>query len=223
MMKRRVVLASSNPGKLRELQALLPPDVEVVSAIDAGVALPPETGSTFAENALLKARAAAEQSGMIAIADDSGLEVDALGGEPGVHSARYAGPQASDADNIALLLKRLEGVPAERRTARFRSVVAVVAPDGCEFLGEGVLEGQIVVEPRGSGGFGYDPVFRPLGENRTVAEMTLEEKNRVSHRAQALRQAAEALHAWLSREEVGERASPAGAPGGREDSAGTCE
>ena len=119
MRKRRVVLASSNPGKLRELQALLPPDVEVISATDAGVALPPETGSTFAENALLKARAAAEQAGMIAIADDSGLEVDALGGEPGVHSARYAGPQASDADNIALLLKRLEGMPAERRTARF--------------------------------------------------------------------------------------------------------
>lgn len=223
MRKRRVVLASSNPGKLRELQALLPPDVEVISATDAGVALPPETGSTFAENALLKARAAAEQAGMIAIADDSGLEVDALGGEPGVHSARYAGPQASDADNIALLLKRLEGVPAERRTARFRSVVAVVAPDGCEFLGEGVLEGRIASDPRGSGGFGYDPVFQPLGESRTIAEMTLEEKNRVSHRAQALRQAVEAMRSWLSREELSERASPAGAPGGREDGAGTCE
>lgn len=223
MRKRQVVLASSNPGKLRELQALLPADIEVVSATDAGVVLPPETGSTFAENALLKARAAAEQAGMIAIADDSGLEVDALGGEPGVHSARYAGPQASDADNIALLLKRLEGVPTERRTARFRSVVALVAPDGCEFLGEGVLEGQIVVEPRGSGGFGYDPVFQPLGESRTIAEMTLEEKNRVSHRAQALRQAVEALHAWLSREEVSRQASSTGALGRREDSAGTCE
>uniref|UniRef100_A0A7C2WE21 dITP/XTP pyrophosphatase n=1 Tax=Thermorudis sp. TaxID=1969470 RepID=A0A7C2WE21_9BACT len=216
MRKRRVVLASSNPGKLRELQSLLPPEVEVVSAAEAGVTLPPETGSTFAENALLKARAAAQQSGLIAIADDSGLEVDALGGEPGVRSARYAGPRASDADNIALLLKRLEGVPEGRRTARFRAAVALVAPGGSEFLGEGVLEGQIVHAPRGQGGFGYDPVFQPLGENRTVAEMTLEEKNRVSHRAQALRQVIEALHVWLDREESSERAASAGVPDGCE-------
>ncbi len=216
MTKRRIVLASSNPGKLRELQSLLPSEVEVVSAAEAGVTLPPETGSTFAENALLKARAAAQQSGLIAIADDSGLEVDALGGEPGVRSARYAGPRASDADNIALLLKRLEGVPEGRRTARFRAVVALAAPDGSEFLGEGVLEGQIVLAPRGQGGFGYDPVFQPLGENRTVAEMTLEEKNRVSHRARALRQVIEALHAWLDREEASERAASAGVPGGHD-------
>uniref|UniRef100_A0A831T9L8 dITP/XTP pyrophosphatase n=1 Tax=Thermorudis peleae TaxID=1382356 RepID=A0A831T9L8_9BACT len=216
MTKRRIVLASSNPGKLRELQSLLPPEVEVVSAAEAGVTLPPETGSTFAENALLKARAAAQQSGLIAIADDSGLEVDALGGEPGVRSARYAGPRASDADNIALLLKRLEGVPEGRRTARFRAAVALVAPGGSEFLGEGVLEGQIVHAPRGQGGFGYDPVFQPLGENRTVAEMTLEEKNRVSHRAQALRQVIEALHVWLDREESSERAASAGVPDGCE-------
>ncbi|MCM8750049.1 RdgB/HAM1 family non-canonical purine NTP pyrophosphatase [Thermomicrobiaceae bacterium CFH 74404] len=216
MTKRRIVLASSNPGKLRELQSLLPPEVEVVSAAEAGVTLPPETGSTFAENALLKARAAAQQSGLIAIADDSGLEVDALGGEPGVRSARYAGPRASDAANIALLLNRLDGVPEGRRTARFRAVVALVVPDGSEFLGEGVLEGQIVHAPRGQGGFGYDPVFQPLGENRTVAEMTLEEKNRVSHRAQALRQVIEALHAWLDREESSERAASAGEPDGRD-------
>ena len=222
MTKRRVVLASSNPGKRRELQSLLPPEVELVPAAEAGVELPPETGSTFAENALLKARAAAQQSGSIAIADDSGLEVDALGGEPGVRSARYAGPRAKDADNIALLLKRLEGVPEGRRTARFRAVVAMVAPDGSAFLGEGVLEGQIVMEPRGQGGFGYDPVFQPLGENRTVAEMTLEEKNRVSHRARALRQVIEALHAWLGREEASEQATSAGVPAGHEkDDGGT--
>ncbi len=199
MTTRRVVLASANPGKLRELQALLSPDLGVVLADEMGVTLPPETGSTFAENALLKARAAAQQTGLVAIADDSGLEVDALGGEPGVHSARYAGPEASDDDNIALLLRRLAGVPPERRTARFRSVVVVVTPDGTEFVGEGTLEGRITSEPRGGGGFGYDPVFQPLGETRTLAEMTLEEKNRMSHRAQALRQAVEALYRWFQR------------------------
>lgn len=208
MTTRRVVLASANPGKLRELQAFMPPDVEVVSADEVGVTLPPETGSTFTENALLKARAAAQQTGLVSIADDSGLEVDALAGEPGVRSARYAGPEASDDDNIALLLRRLAGVPPERRTARFRSVVAVVTPDGTEFVGEGTLEGRISSEPRGSGGFGYDPVFQPLCETRTLAEMTLEEKNRVSHRAQALRQAVEALGQWFQRTE-----SEAGSPG----------
>lgn len=194
---RRVVLATLNPGKVRELRELLPQEIEVVSAADLGIALPPETGTTFAENALLKARTAAAASGLIAVADDSGLEVDALGGEPGVYSARYAGPDASDAENIERLLQRLAGVPDDQRTARFRAVAALVAPDGREYLAEGVLEGRIVREPRGTGGFGYDPVFCPLDDQRTLAEFSLEEKNRVSHRAQAMRRVAAVLRDWL--------------------------
>jgi XTP/dITP diphosphohydrolase len=197
MRKTRVVVATSNPGKLRELRALLPNDFELVTAEEAGVVLPPESGRTFEENALLKARAAAQQTGLLALADDSGLEVDALGGEPGVHSACYAGPHASSEEHIGLLLDRLTGVPSERRSARFRAVVAVVSPDGRELTSHGVLEGRITTEPHGRGGFGYDPVFQPLGQTRTLAEMTLEEKNLVSHRAQALRQAVAALHGWL--------------------------
>ncbi len=193
----RVVIASANPGKLREFRALFPPCIELVSAGELGVALPPETGATFAENALLKARALAQATGLIAVADDSGLEVDALGGRPGVLSARYAGEGATDAQNVARLLEELRDVPPERRTARFRAVVALVAPDGREALCEGTVEGRITLQPRGEQGFGYDPVFEPLGLGRTFAEMTVEEKNRLSHRAQAAAKAVKLLQEWL--------------------------
>ncbi|MDI3340372.1 MAG: RdgB/HAM1 family non-canonical purine NTP pyrophosphatase [Sphaerobacter sp.] len=188
-----IVLASNNRGKVEELARLLPDWVRVLTAAEAGVQLPEETGTTFAENALLKARAAAAQSGHIALADDSGLEVDALGGEPGVRSARYAGEPTDDAANNALLLERLHGVPAERRSARFRSAVAVVLPDGREHVAEGTIEGTILEEPRGSGGFGYDPLFLPAGSTRTMAELTVDEKNELSHRGRAFRAAA----TWL--------------------------
>ncbi|MBO9350192.1 MAG: RdgB/HAM1 family non-canonical purine NTP pyrophosphatase [Thermomicrobium sp.] len=193
----RIVLATANPGKIGELRSLLPPNVEVVSAPALGIRLPPETGETFVENALLKARVAAQESGLIALADDSGLEVDALGGRPGVHSARYAGEHADDAQNIARLLRELRDVPLSQRTARFRAVVAIVAPDGREAVVEGTVEGYIAEKPLGRGGFGYDPVFIPCGYDRTFAEMTLEEKNRLSHRAQALQRAVPILLDWL--------------------------
>lgn len=196
---RRIVLATANPGKVRELRKLLPPWIEVVTAHDLGVSLPPETGTTFRENALIKARAVSQATGLIALADDSGLEIDALGGRPGVHSAHYAGERATDAHNIARVLNELKEVPPERRTARFRAVVALVAPDGREAVTEGVIEGTITTEPRGRGGFGYDPIFVPLGERRTFAEMTEDEKNQLSHRAQALRGALPILLQWLDR------------------------
>jgi XTP/dITP diphosphohydrolase len=150
-----------------------------------GASLPEETGDTYRANALLKARAGARQSGSIAIGDDSGLEVDALGGAPGVRSARYGGPGLDDAGRCRHLLGALRDVPASRRTARFRCVIAVVDPSGQEHVVEGVAEGLILEAPRGTGGFGYDPLFffPPLG--RTFAELSEEEKARVSHRGRA--------------------------------------
>ncbi|MFN3337655.1 MAG: RdgB/HAM1 family non-canonical purine NTP pyrophosphatase [Thermomicrobium sp.] len=198
MTTHRIVIATANPGKIRELRALLPSCFEAVTTGELGLRLPPETGETFAENALLKARAAAHASGLVALADDSGLEVDALGGRPGVHSAHYAGEGATDRDNIQRLLNELRGVPPERRTARFRAVIAVVAPDGREALAEGVVEGHIVEEPRGESGFGYDPIFQPLGSDHTFAEMSSEEKNRWSHRAQAMQRALLILQNWFT-------------------------
>ncbi|GBD21919.1 dITP/XTP pyrophosphatase [bacterium HR28] len=198
MTTHRIVVATANPGKLRELRALLPPCFEAVTAAELGIRLPPETGDTFAENALIKARAAAHASGLVALADDSGLEVDALGGRPGVHSAHYAGEGATDRDNIQRLLSELRGVPRERRTARFRAVIALVAPDGREALAEGVVEGHIIEEPRGESGFGYDPIFQPLGSEHTFAEMSAEEKNRWSHRAQAMQRALLILQDWFT-------------------------
>lgn len=188
-----VVLASNNRGKVEELRQLLPAWVSVQTASEANVKLPEETGETFAENALLKARAAAEQTGSIAVADDSGLEVDALGGAPGVHSARFAGEPSNDAANNALLLERLADVPDSQRAARFRSAVAVVIPDGREHVAEGTVEGTILRQERGSGGFGYDPLFLYTPSKRTLAELTIEEKNQISHRGRAFRNAA----TWL--------------------------
>lgn len=196
--RRRLVLATLNQAKAQELQSLLgdvPFEVLPLSAFP-GAQLPPEGEASYAANALAKARAAARISGALALADDSGLEVDALAGAPGVGSARYGGPGASDADRCARLLGELRGVPLERRTARFRCVIALADPAGTEQVVEGVVEGLIAPAPRGQGGFGYDPVFLypPLGQ--TFAELPPEVKNRVSHRARALALAREVLRAW---------------------------
>ena len=186
----RVVLASANAGKLRELRELLAASgLEVLSQSDLGIVAPEEDGETFVDNALLKARYAARESGLPAIADDSGLEVDALGGRPGIHSARYAGANRSDADNKAKLLEDLAAVPVGARTARFRCAMVYVrdADDRSPLVSEAAWEGSIGLEPRGTGGFGYDPLFIVAGDDRTAAEMPAAEKNRVSHRAQALK------------------------------------
>ncbi len=193
---KRAVLASANSGKLRELAALLAPaGFELVSQAALGIEPVPETGTTFLENALLKARHAAAAAQLPALADDSGLEVDALGGRPGVWSARFAHSGASDAENLARLLAELEDVPEPRRGARYQCVVVWVraADDPAPLTGEGTWEGRIALNSRGSGGFGYDPAFIPAGERRTAAELSPEEKNRVSHRAQALAQLVAAL------------------------------
>jgi XTP/dITP diphosphohydrolase len=190
MLARRVVLASGNAGKLREFAELLAgTGFEPVRQSELGIDPPPETGSTFLENALIKARNAARVAGLPAIADDSGIEVDALGGAPGVYSARYAGEGASDEANLAKLLAALRGVPDERRGARYRCVVVFVErfDDPRPLIGEGTWEGHIINQRRGTGGFGYDPSFVPRGESRTVAEMPADEKHQHSHRGQALR------------------------------------
>jgi XTP/dITP diphosphohydrolase len=160
----------------------------------------PETGATLEENARIKARAAVAATGRPAIADDTGLFVDALAGAPGVHSSRYAGPGATYADNVRKLLAALEGVPAAERGARFRTVALLATPDGREKSFEGVLEGRIAAAARGAHGFGYDPVFEVAGTARSLAEIPLEEKNRISHRARAFGAAAAFLAArpeWL--------------------------
>ncbi len=185
-VKTTLVLATSNRGKVEEFAALLRGHpVEILCLADFGP-LPPvrEDGATFDDNAYKKAAHAAKVLGLPAIADDSGLVVEALGGRPGVHSARYAGEDATDADNIAKLLAEMEGV-TDRRAA-FECVISIAVPSGPALTYEGRCEGEITLEPRGSGGFGYDPVFfyPPLG--KTFAELSLEEKNRVSHRGRAL-------------------------------------
>ena len=152
-----------------------------------------EDGATYADNALLKARSYAARSGLLTLADDSGLEVDALGGAPGVRSARYAGEDASDAQRCALLLRNLEGVPDEARTARFRCVIALAWPDGRTALAEGVCDGRISQALSGAHGFGYDPIFFVPEYGRTMAELPSEVKNRISHRARAARAAQELL------------------------------
>jgi len=189
-MTLRVVLASGNAGKLREFSELLATSgFTLLRQSDFGIVPPPETGTTFLENALIKARNAARLAGLPAIADDSGVEVDALGGAPGVHSARYAGENASDEDNLAKLLGALHGLPPERRGARYRCVIVFVehAEDARPLVGEGTWEGTIIDARRGDGGFGYDPSFVPVGESRTVAQMPAAEKHLHSHRGQALR------------------------------------
>jgi XTP/dITP diphosphohydrolase len=190
MQARRVVLASGNPGKLREFSELLASGgFELAPQSDFGIAPPPETGVTFLENALIKARNAALRAGLPAIADDSGIEVDALGGAPGVYSARYAGESADEEANLLKLLGALRGLADARRTARYRCVIVYVedAADTRPLIGEGTWEGRIIDARRGSGGFGYDPSFVPEGETRTVAEMPTTEKHAQSHRGRAMR------------------------------------
>ena len=189
MLHRRAVLASSNAGKLREFSELLGASgLDLVRQSDFQIAAPAETGHTFLENALIKARNAARLASLPAIADDSGIEVDALCGAPGVHSARYAGENASDEENLDKLLRALEGLPAPRRTARYRCVIVYVeSADSQPLIGEGSWEGHIIDERRGEGGFGYDPSFVPEGDSRTVAEMPAAEKHAQSHRGQAMR------------------------------------
>ena len=184
-----LVLATFNPGKTRELAALLAAPGRRLRGLHEfpGAAAPTETGTTLLENARLKAEAALRHTGLPAIGDDTGLEVDALDGDPGLRSARFAGEGATDAQNLALLLERLRSVPAGRRGARFRTVCVARFPDGGERVGEGVLEGVITQAPRGRGGFGYDPVFEVAGLGRTLAELDEGAKNAVSHRARAAR------------------------------------
>ena len=194
----RIAIASRNPHKLREIGRICAywpvewwtvenhpgpwPDVE-------------ETGSTYLENALLKARAGAAALGEPALADDSGIEVDALGGRPGPRSARFAGEDATDERNLEELIRALKGVPGSGRTARYRCIAVLAFPDGRELHAEGTCEGILEPKPRGTGGFGYDPVFVPGGEDRTMAELTDEEKDRISHRGRAFRALGETLEA----------------------------
>ena len=196
----RFVLATANPDKAEEITRILrdagapvelaprPPDVSDVD----------ETGATLEANARLKAVVLARDTGLPAIADDTGLEVDALGGAPGVYSARFAGPDATYGDNCELLLRRLDGVPSERRIARFATVALAHWPDGREVAALGTVEGAIADAARGSGGFGYDPVFVPTeGDGRTFAEMSAAEKHAISHRGRAFRTLADGLRAML--------------------------
>jgi XTP/dITP diphosphohydrolase len=178
------VLATANQGKAAEIAAILGRGVRLRPRPDE-VGEVDETGATLEENARLKAAAVCAATGLPALADDTGLEVPALGGRPGVHSARYAGEHATPADNVARLLRELEGV-ADRR-ARFRTVALARWPDGRELQAEGLVEGRITVEPDGDGGFGYDPVFVPEGADRTFARMDPGEKNALSHRGRAFR------------------------------------
>jgi XTP/dITP diphosphohydrolase len=190
-MSRRVVLATRNHGKVAELRRILASaeiDVELVGT-DEFPDLPEvaETGSSFAANALLKAKDVAERTGLVAIADDSGLCIDALNGMPGIFSARWSGKHGDDDANLRLVLAQLADVPANRRSAAFHCAAAVATPDGDERVVEGVLEGSIIDTPRGSNGFGYDPIFVPRGYVLTTAELTAEEKDAISHRGQAFR------------------------------------
>ena len=196
----RFVLATANPDKAAEITRILR-DAAVTAELEprpSGVPEIDETGPTLEANARLKAVGLATATGMPAIADDTGLEVDALGGAPGVFSARFAGPDATYADNCTLLLQRLAGVPAERRTARFATVALAHWPDGREAAALGTVEGTIAECARGEGGFGYDPVFVPReGDGRTFAEMTAEEKHTISHRGRAFRTLAQGLQAMI--------------------------
>jgi XTP/dITP diphosphohydrolase len=214
----RLLLASANQGKLREVRTILGGlPVELVGLTEAGLGDPPEveeTGDTFLENARIKARAYAAWAGMAAVADDSGLEVDALGGAPGVRSARYAGQGAGDQANLDKLLAALAGVPPERRTARFRCAAVLVdprtggsgglqeraggPPEEREWHAEAAWEGRVLEAPRGTGGFGYDPVFLPDGWDRTSAEVDQATKDAASHRGKAFRALRPAIEEWAA-------------------------
>jgi XTP/dITP diphosphohydrolase len=183
----RILIATHNPGKVTEYAQLMSElPVRAISLDEAGITMSvDETGSTFEENARLKAVGYAEASGLLTLADDSGLEVDALGGEPGINSARYSGPDATDSDRYYLVLQKLEGVPPHQRAARFRCAIALATPGGEVYIGEGVVEGMIASAPRGDFGFGYDPIFFLPEYGATMAELRSTFKNAISHRARA--------------------------------------
>lgn len=191
----RLVLATRNSGKVREITAIYAGLGARLSGLEDWPALGelPEEGDTYAENAAGKALAVARATGLPALADDSGIEVDALGGAPGVRSRRLLGEAASDDARNAYLLAQLAGVPAPRRTARYRAVIALATPDGRVQTFEGVCEGAIAGRPRGTGGFGYDPIFEIAGDGRTMSEAPPDVKNEISHRARALRAARAAV------------------------------
>ncbi len=200
---RRLVVATGNTHKLEEIRSILAAagvDADLRSMREYGVPEPIEDGATFEANALIKARACATTTGHPSIADDSGLEVDALDGAPGVFSARYAGEPSDDARNNARLVAELAGVPPGRRTARFVCAAAIAMPDGPQAVVRGAIEGRIVDPPRGDNGFGYDPFFEPVGpaaDGRTTAEMTAAEKDAISHRGEAFRALCPHLRAIL--------------------------
>lgn len=184
----RLVVATRNPGKVKEILAICDDwPVEWLTFEHVSWPQVEETGATYQENALLKADVVADATGEAALADDSGLEVDALGGAPGPRSARYAGRDAGDEENLRALLRAVAGVPRAGRTARYRAVAAMAWPDGRHLWGEGECEGILRTRPSGSGGFGYDPIFEPAGWDRTMAELEADEKDRISHRGRALR------------------------------------
>ena len=194
----KFIIATHNMKKQAEMQRILSPlGVEVLTAEMAGVTLTDveETGATFEENAVLKAESGCRESGLPCIADDSGLSVDFLGGEPGVYSARYCGKHGDDEANIQKLLKKLEGVPEEKRTARFVSVVCVCFPDGRKLVVDGKCEGKIGFEKHGDNGFGYDPVF--MVGKKSFAELSADEKDKISHRGNALRKLVRVLPEYL--------------------------
>ncbi len=196
----KILLATRNPGKVREIGAILGDlDINVVSLADfPDVPEVVEDGTTFFENAYKKAKEVSEATGMMVLSDDSGLQVDALGGRPGVYSARYSGKEGDDAANNAKLLKELEGVPEEKRTARFKCVMVLYHPSGKWISAEGTCEGRIALKPAGSGGFGYDPIFYMEQYGKTMAELPPEEKNRISHRAEALKALKRRLREFLA-------------------------
>lgn len=195
MHSKKLLLATNNKGKVREYKSLLQGiPFQIVTPFEIGITTEvKETGNSFEENASLKASTLAKESGLLALADDSGLEVDALNGEPGVLSSRYAGEKASDRDRIEYLLLRLKDIPGDKLAARFRCVIAIATPDGKVELCSGECAGFITTEPRGYNGFGYDPVFYVPELGKTMAELPPEQKNRISHRARAAEKARQVL------------------------------
>lgn len=198
-MTNKIVVASSNPGKIQEIRQILEPFGIAISTKDDFEGWPAieETGDTYFENALLKAAAIAKLTDLPALADDSGIEIDHLDGRPGVRSARFAGDDATPEQNNQLLIERLQGVPAERRGARYRAAMVLAKPDGTAISSEGVCEGSIASVSKGSGGFGYDPWFIPSGMGRHMAELSADAKHDISHRGKALRELAPKIKPFL--------------------------
>ena len=197
-LSKKLLIATHNEGKVREFYHLLGDvPLSLTSLKDLGISDDvEETGSTFEENAIIKAQAYSRLTGLLTLADDSGLEVDALGGDPGVYSARYGGEGLTDEDRVELLLHNMRGVPWNLRSARFRCVIAIAPLEGEAVTVEGTVEGIIQYEPMGDGGFGYDPVFLLPQKGLTTSQLPLDEKNSLSHRGQAARKAADLLRAW---------------------------